>query len=897
MWEQDAPAMQAALARHDEILRDAIEEHGGYVFKTVGDAVCAAFATAPDALEAALRTQRSLAEEEWGESWPLRVRMALHTGAAEERDRDYFGPPLNRVARLLSAGHGGQTLLSLPTQELVRDQLPVGTELRDLGEHRLKDLARPERVFELLAPDLPAGFPPLRTLESRPNNLPMQPTPLVGREREVEDVRGRLLAPEVRLLTLTGPGGTGKTRLALQTAADLLDEFEDGAFFVPLAALTDPELAVSEVAGVLGVRESGEQSPIEGIKDYLRQKQVLLLLDNFEQVLEAASVVTELLGAPSVKVLATSRIPLGLYGEHEYAVPPLRVPDLKRLPDLGALTQYEAVRLFIERARAARADFSVTDENAPAVAEICARLDGLPLAVELAAARIKLLPPKAMLERLGSRLKLLTGGARNLPARQRTLRGAIEWSHDLLDEGERILFARLSVFAGGRTLEAIEAVCDAGRDLPVDALDGVESLLDKSLIRQEEGPEGEPRFVMLETIHEYAREKLQESGEAEEIRRLHAEYFLKLAEGAEPELKGPWQLEWLDRLEAEHDNMRAALEWSLGGADLELGLRLGGTLSWFWYTRGHFNEGRRWLEEALTKNRGASTEARAKALWGLGNLTSEQGDQERGETSLRDALDLYRGVGDKKGVADSLCSLGLTRMFRGDHEQAKALLEEGLAAARESGDQWSISYALNLRAASASDQGDIEEANALWEEALASARKLGNTYRVIAVLSNMGYAQSVLGDHERAESLAAEVLILSREVKDTPSEATSLLDLGIAKMQGGEHERARALLEESLVLNRELGVNRNVAECLEVLAEVAGGREKNRRATRLWGAAQAWREATDNPWLPFERTLHEPYLAAARSRMDEADWAEAWEEGRTMSLEDAITYALEDEHA
>src|SRR5215204_199585 len=468
-----------------------------------------------------------LVDRDWIEAGPPLVRMALHTGSAEERDGDYFGPPLNRVARLLSAAHGGQTLLSLPAQELVRDQLPVDAQLRDLGQHRLKDLARPERVFELLAPDLPAGFPPLRTLESRPNNLPMQPTLLVGREREVGEVRGRLLAPEVRLLTLTGPGGTGKTRLALQAAADLLDEFEDGVFFVALAALTDPTLVVSSIARALGVRESGDRPLIEGVKDYLRDKRVLLLLDNFEQVLGAAPMAGELLAAvPRLEVLATSRIPLGVYGEYEYTVPPLSIPDTKRLPGLEALSHYEAVRLFIERATAAKADFAVTSENAPAVAEICARLDGLPLAIELAAARVKLLPPKAMLGRLGRRLKLLTGGA-------------IEWSHTLLEEGEKTLFARLAIFSGGRTLEAIEAVCDAQGDLPMDAFDGVSSLVDKSLLTQEEGPDGEPRFVMLETIHEYAREKLRESGEAEEIARVHAEYFLALAEEAEPQLTGP----------------------------------------------------------------------------------------------------------------------------------------------------------------------------------------------------------------------------------------------------------------------------------------------------------------------------------------------------------------------
>src|SRR5215218_6842394 len=560
LWEQNAQAMQRALSRHDEILRRVIEEQEGYVFKTVGDAFCAAFPTAPDALEAALETQCRLLSSEWEESGPLKVRMALHTGAAEERDGDYFGPPLNRVARLLSAAHGGQVLLSLPTHELVRDQLPAGTSLRDLGEHRLKDLFRPERVFQLVSPDLPSEFPPLRTLEAYRNNLPLQPTPLVGREKEVSEVCHLLGGDETRLLTLTGPGGIGKTRVALQAAADLLEDFPEGTFFAPLATLTEAELLLPAVVETLEVMETAERPLDESLKDYLSERRLLLVLDNFEQVLGAAPTVTELLSAaPGLKVLATSRAPLGLYGEHEFPVPPLSMPDLKRPPPLERLTQYEAVGLFLERARALKPDFSITNESAPAVAEICVRLDGLPLAIELAAARIRMLPPKALLARLDNRLKLLTGGARDLPVRQRTLRGTIEWSYDLLEESEKSLFARLSVFSGGRTLGAIEAVCDKEGDLPVDTFDGVSSLLEKSLLRQEEGAGGEPRFVMLETIHEFARGKLQDSGEAEEIKRAHAEYFLVLAEEANQGLKGVNQLEWLERLEAEHDNMRAAL--------------------------------------------------------------------------------------------------------------------------------------------------------------------------------------------------------------------------------------------------------------------------------------------------------------------------------------------------
>src|ERR687898_1231223 len=512
--------------------------------------------------------------------------MALHTGTAEERDGDYFGPTINRVARLLSAGHGGQILLSLTTQELVRDQLPVGAGLRDLGVRRLKDLFGPERVFQLTAPDLPASFSPLKTLDVRLNNLPNQPTPLLGREREVSEITDLLRRADVRLLTLTGTGGTGKTRLALQSAAELIDEFEDGVFLVALAPISDPALVASTVAGALSVSESAGRPLKEDLRDLLSTKELLLVLDNFEQVVDAAPLVGELLsGCPGLKVLATSRISLRIYGEHEYAVRPLELPDPDHLPPIETLRQYEAIRFFTERARAANAHFSLTNENALAVAEICARLDGLPLAIELAAARIKLLSPQAMCSRVSNPLKFLTGGARDLPERQRTLRGAIAWSHALLDEGEQVLFARLSVFSDGCALEAVEAICDPVGDLFVDVLEGLSSLLDKSLLRQEEMVE-EPRFVMLETIREYARERLELSGEAEEIRRLHAEYFLALAEQGASEQQGPEETAWLERLDLEHDNMRAALSWMLESEEAEPGLRLAGALWQFWDMRG-----------------------------------------------------------------------------------------------------------------------------------------------------------------------------------------------------------------------------------------------------------------------------------------------------------------------
>ena len=895
LWERDAQAMQAALARHDAVLRSAIEERGGYVFKTVGDAFCAAFPTTPDALEAALGAQRGLLSSRWEENGPLRVRMALHTGVSQERGGDYFGPPVNRVARLLSAAHGGQMLLSLPAQELVRDQLPVGTSLRDLGERRLKDLFRPERVFQVVSVDLPTEFPPLRTLEAYRNNLPLQPTPLVGREKEVSEVRDLLRGDETRLLTLAGPGGTGKTRLALQAAADLLEDFPDGAFFVSLATLGDPDRFISTVAETLGVMETGDQPFKETLKDYLGERRLLLVLDNFEQVLGAAPAVTELLSAaPYLKVLATSRAPLGLYGEHEFPVPPLTMPDLRHPPSLERLTQYEAVGLFVERARAIKPDFAITNESAPAVAEICVRLDGLPLAIELAAARIKMLPPRAMLHRLGSRLKLLTGGPRDLPERQRTLRATIEWSHALLDEGERILFSRLAVFSGGRTLEAIEAVCDPEVNLPVDTFEGVSSLVDKSLLRQEEGPGGEPRFVMLETVHEFAREKLEHSGEAEEVRRRHAEYFLTLAEEAYPELRGPDQPEWLERLEAEHDNMRAALTWASERKEAEVALGLAGALSWFWSVRGYYSEGRRWLEEALAMDGRGAPEVRAMALAGAGDLASEQGDLDRAKQACEEGLALLEHEAKEASEAKLflLSCLGFMAWQREDYGRATQLFEESLALSREMSDTWWLARSLSNLALVYQVREDYEGATKFYEESMRLIREQGDEQGLAFGLNNLAMLVYSQGDLGRAAQLTEESVVLHRKLGTRGGVSVGLYNLGWMALLQNDLGRAADLYRESLSLSRDIGMNPLVQMALEGYACLAGAKGEAERAARLWGVAQALHETKGIPRDIDFLTEADTRISAVRTGMGDEAWEEAWRKGRTMTLDEAVSYAL-----
>jgi predicted ATPase len=612
------------------------------------------------------------------------------------------------------------------------DRLPEQVGLRDLGERRLKDLFRPERVFQLVAPDLRSNFPPLKTLDERLNNLPVQPTPLVGREREVAEVGGLLRDGGVRLLTLTGPGGTGKTRLALQVAAEVLDEFEGGVFFVPLANIADPDLVAPTVAGALDVGETGER---RGLGDFLRDREMLIVLDNFEQVIEAAPLVGELLaGCPGLKVLATSRGLLRVYGEREYPVPAMELPDTGRLPPIEELGSYEAVGLFVERARSVKGDFGITEQNASAVVGICHRLDGLPLAIELAAARVKLLPPQKILERLESnRLKLLAGGGRDLPERQQTLRGAIDWSYELLEEGERTLFARLAVFSGGCTLEAMEEICAVE-----DALEGAESLLDKSLIRQEETGRGEPRFAMLETIHEYARGRLREREDAEKTHLRHAEYFLTLAEESEPRLGGPEQVAWFERLETENDNLRAAISWAIDRGEAELGLRLAQALRPFWYARGDYLEGRGWI---------------ARFLDALGGLFTEQGDHVRAEKLYEEVLVLSREVDDAPTLVDCLIKLGYISLSRGDHVKATTLGEEAVTLSRQRGHTAGLARALNC----------------------------------------LGWAALLREDHARAGGRFVQSLELYEELGDSTIAAESLQGLACAAGAGGEAERSARL--------------------------------------------------------------------------------------------------------
>lgn len=905
LWEQHPQAMQQVLARHDAILRETVTAHGGSVVKTTGDGLHVTFARAMEALHAALAAQRALAAEAWGAVGRLGVRMVLHTGVAEERDGDYYGPALNRAARLLDAGHGGQVLLSQATEQLIRDYLPPGVTLRDLGTHHLKDLDRPEHLFQLLAPDLPAEFPPLRTLERSSHRLPAQATALIGRQREVQALCDLVRHDGVRLVTLTGPGGIGKTRLALQVAADLTAAFADGVHFVNLAPVSDPELVVTTIAQVLGVREAEGRPLAQELSVYLRSKHVLLVLDNFEQVVAAALLVGELLAAaPGLKVLVTSREPLHLAGEHEYAVPPLLVPDPQSLPLPECLAEYEAVQLFLARAQRVKADFAVTSESAPAIATICHRLDGLPLAIELAAARVKLLSPHALLARLDQRLTLLTGGARDAPVRQQTMRATIDWSYQLLDAGEQLLFARFGVFVGGCTLEAAEAVCNTDGGLPVDVLEGTSALVDKSLVKQGAGAAGEPRFTMLETIRAYALEHLAASGEETAARHAHLAYYLALAEAAEPHLSGAGQERWLQHLETEHDNLRQALHWSLEQGDATTALRLGGALWRFWYVRSHLGEGRRWLEQALEVSQGAAASLRLKALLGAGLLTHYLGDFSRAGGLFGDSLALARQLDDQAGIAEALKGLALVARNGGNYAAARAMYTEALALLRPLGDRGAIAHALAYQAAAAWTQADYGAARSLAEEGLALYRELGDRQGIATAANIRGYVAAAEHDDATAHALQSESLLLYRQLGDRRGSAKALNGLSEVAFDRGDYALARALGEESVALFRQVGDMWCIVEGLEQLARLAAVEgqhaptlDDSRRAVQIYGAAEALRIAIGAPLPPHHsKAYHAAILPAVRNRLGEEAFGAAWRAGRTLSLEQAIALAMTAPH-
>jgi predicted ATPase/class 3 adenylate cyclase/DNA-binding CsgD family transcriptional regulator len=951
LWEQSPAAMRQALGRHDAIIADGVAEHGGVVVKSrgEGDSIFAVFEAAREAVAASVALQSRLQAVAWPTPTALRVRMALATGEAEWRDGDYFGPVVNRCARMRAAAHGGQILAAQATVDLVHEALPDGVTLRDLGEHRFRGLTRPEPIFQIVHPTLPAEFPPLRSLDVHANNLPRQLTSFVGREHEIADV-SRLLAT-TRLLTLTGSGGVGKTRLALRVAEESIERFRDGVWLVELAALGDPALVPQAVATVLGIREQPGRALQDTLIDVLRPRLSLIVIDNCEHLIAACASLAESLlrGCPGLTLLTTSREPLTVAGETVWRVPPLTLPMVEQDAVNGGgvltLVQSEAVRLFVERARAAFPSFALTERNAMAVAQICRRLDGIPLAVELAAARVRGIAPEQLAVRLDHHLRLLTGGSRTALPRHQTARALVDWSHQLLTEPERVLFRRLSVFAGGWTLEAVEIVCSGTGIEPDDVLGLLLQLVDRSLVLAEEQPDSdgvavETRYRLLETLRQYAAEKLHDAEEAAATRERHIAWALNLVGGAGAVLLGSSDAALARRLEAEHDNLRAALRWSLledAPTPTRLsGQRLAGALWRFWWMRSHLTEGSHWLETALAiveTGDEAGRHARATVVVGSSMLALTLRDYERTVARSNEALTLLGSAGapalrslalgmlaigiEARGDFDRaqelfeqslaiareaeivwlvgwmLGLLGRAAMLHGESERATALLEESLEHLERCGDRQGASWSLQYLGTVAERHGEHERAIGLFEAGLAASRDAGDKQGVAWALGNLGRLLRTVGAYGRATAMLGESLFVCRAIGDQWGVAWALGNLGRVALAQHDYQRATALFEENLVLCRDLaGRERRVPYALHYLGVVALELGHTERAARLFGAADAVRERVGRPPSPQDLAEHERQLAGLRRALGAERFATAWDGGRALSIDQAIEYAL-----
>jgi predicted ATPase/class 3 adenylate cyclase len=806
-----------ALAHHHELVRAACGRFGGHEIDTAGDGFFVVFDRAQDAVAAAAEAQRALVQDTWPEGAKLRARIGIHTGEPDLGNEGYVGLDVSLASRICGVAHGGQVLLSRATRDLVGDEPVAGGSVRDLGDHRLKDFERPERLFQLEAPGLQVEHPPPRTGSAV--GLIVPSNRLVGRAAELARVRELLARPDVHLVTLTGPGGTGKSRLALELAWDAVDQFADGVFLVRLGPVGDPELVPSAIAAALGVREPGGRPVLDAVADFLRDRELLLVVDNVEHLLPAAAGLGQLLAAAtSVRVLATSRSPLGIGGEHVLALDPLPEDD--------------ATVLFTERARAADSAFD-SDSSAEAVREICRRLDGLPLAIELAAARVTLLPPAALLQRLD--LALLTGGPADRPERQRTLRATIDWSYGLLTAPQRELHASLAVFAGGCSLDAIEAA------LGGDVLDDLGALRAGSLLHRADA-NGEVRFRMLEVVRQYALDVLSAEGRLDAQRERLAVWVLRLAEEAEGELAGPEQAAWLERLERELPNIRVALDWLLARDRPDEALRVASALGRFWRAHGHTSEAREWLAAGLSAPGDVEPPVRARALWTAARQATAQGDAASAVPLLEEALDLFRKLGHAREEVFARSELGLAVLAMGDEERAERLCSEALSVARRLDDDRAVSAALSQLAGVLSERGDHQGARELHEEALALRRRLDDPILVANAANNLGVAALAEGDLPRAREALEEALALARGLGDTVHIAAALCGLGETVLLEGYHAEAAAHLTESLELSIASADRATSAECLNALAATHAVAGRPVAAATLWGAADALRE-------------------------------------------------------
>ena len=847
LWEQAPEAMRPALARHDAIVRDAVAAHRGTVVKSTGDGVHAAFDDPLDAVQATLALQRALNAPEATGTIAFRVRCGLHVGHDERRDNDFYGTAVNRAARIMGAAHGGQMLASQALAEQVVSKLPEGVTLRDLGVVRLRDLADPERLFQIVAPGLRQDFPPLRSLEATPNNLPQQLTSFIGRARELAEVRAQLAS--TRLLTLVGIGGLGKSRLSLQVAAAMLDDFPDGVWFVELAPVSDPRLVPQVLVSLMGVREEAGGSVLDALVKYVRGRTLLVILDNCEHLTQACAELARALleAGPRVKVLASSREHLNLRGETAYPLAPLALPDPAAKVPLDVLLQGEAVRLFADRARAALPSFAVSEHNAGAVASICRRLDGIPLALELAAARVRVLSVEHIAERLRDRFRLLSGGDRTALPRQQTLRALIDWSFDLLTESERVLFGRLSVFAGSFTLEAAEAVGPGGALDEAAILDLLARLVEKSLVVLEPGG---ARYRMLETVRQYAQEKLEASDDAEATHARHLAFYCAFAESARAELAGPAQGQWLAQVDRELENVLAAHRWCDTSPEGGLrGLQLVTALKFYWINRGYFGLGHQLTVEAL----------------------------QRAQARARD-LPRCRGL----LLAGQLC------LFTGRFDDAGRFLRESLEIAREQGAKAAVTAVLPPLAIASIRQGDLATARVYLTESLALARELGNKRQLAAALTELAQLDRLEGRLDSATAQYGQVLPLARELDDRESIAVALLNLAMVALMSNEPARARAMLREVHAIVGEIGSRTTGQTLLDVMVALATIDGDCARAARLLGAANALAEDTGLHRHPADDAFLVPFVARARDALAADAWRAEEAKGRSLDFSQAM---------
>jgi len=899
LWEKYPEAMKSALAKHDSILKEVIEANNGHVIKTTGDGVHAVFSTAIDASNASLDAQRELQTSE-NSDVSIRVRMGIHTGEAELRDGDYYGSTLNRAARIMSIGHGGQILLSETTLQIAREHLSSDVSALDLGQHHLKGLSKAERIFQISTPFLQKEFPALKSQVYATNNLPTQLTSFVGRERELAESKSRLEG--ARLLTLIGPGGTGKTRLSIQLGLQLIPYFKDGVWLVEFAPISDPSLIIQTITSVFDIGEVPGVPLKTLLHDFLREKQLLLILDNCEHLVEAsAKVVDELLHvAPNIKIIVSSREALGINGETVYRVPSLSLPDQDEVTKEAAIG-YEAVQLFVERASAANRKFQLTDENASFVAQICSRLDGIPLAIELAASRITVFSPEQVAKRLDDRFKLLTGGSRTALPRQQTLRALIDWSYDLLSQDERALLRRLSVFAGGWTFEAAETICNN-----VDVFEHLPQLVNKSLVTvNDEGDE--PRYFLLETIRQYARDKLLENGEGEGTRSRHFTYYLAMAETAFPEmLTREKDLYWAEKLETEYDNLRAAVDWGLAHDPIAT-MRLIRSLTYLFVVTNYYGEGHHWGEEALKHVKSLTDKGKvlteeenlykARLLASMSTMSLTMGDTRKTLMEAEESTSLLRTLGDTRTLAQTLSFHMAGKLVTGNFDEAVAAMHEALELAESLNDKH-ISAGV-LGAASFVElyvNKDYAKSDALREEASELFREYGSrwSYGIMAYgFGNMLTLQKQFGKAREKYQIAMQVM---QEIKSSRNIIMIKSDLAHILRQEGNYIEAIPAYHETIKAWQRMGQRSAVAHQLECLAFIAKAIERPDKAARLLGAAEALRQKINMDMTPPEREEYEKEVADLKANMDEKEFASLWSEGRSTTMDEAIAFALEENY-